>query len=81
VSDRTVHAAWEQMEVVRYDRAGKWYLEPVGFPNLPRQHVGVREAARYALWAADTQYGWIKTELPGGAAFDRAVRRLDGMDE
>ena len=38
MSDRTVHVSYPGMEIVRYDRAGKWYLEPTN-PTLPRQKV------------------------------------------
>jgi hypothetical protein len=73
--DRTVHARWAQMEVVRYDRAGKWYLEPVD-KELPRQHVRIRKAAEYAVWAALNRGGYIYTREPGGAAFDCLVAAL-----
>lgn len=74
MSDRKVHARSPEMEVVRYDRAGKWYLEPEHF-SLPAQHVTVKEAARYAVWAANEANGQIFTGLPGGAMFDRLVAR------
>jgi hypothetical protein len=28
VADRVVHTSYSGMEIVRYDRAGKWYFEP-----------------------------------------------------
>jgi len=72
VSDRTVHAGYDGMEIVRYDRAGKWYLEPTD-PRLRRQRVGVREAARSARWGCEHANGWIQFRLPGGGAFDKAA--------
>lgn len=70
--DRRVHAETPQMQVVRYDKAGAWYLEPTD-PVLPRQKVKVRDAARYAAWAAETG-GQIFFGLPGGGTFDRYTR-------
>jgi hypothetical protein len=73
VSDRTVHAVTHKgVEIVRYDRAGKWFLEwPLG-SMVPCKHVGVNEAARTAVeHSADIRVG-----LPGGKAFDAKVRRF-----
>lgn len=78
MSDRTVHAAYEGMEIVRYDRTGKWYLEPTS-PDLKRQHVDVGDAARSAVWALEHD-GWVEFRLPGGATFDRAVSRVVGRE-
>lgn len=75
LTDRTVHAWYEGMEIVRYDRAGKWYLEPID-PRLARQHVGVHQAARSALWGVENARGVIYRGAPGGATFDRLVRKL-----
>ena len=42
-TDRRVHARLpDGTEVVRYDRAGKWYLEHPELPN--RRHVTLQEA-------------------------------------
>lgn len=70
-NDRTVHAGYEGMEIVRYDRGGKWYLEPTD-AALPRQHVGVKQAARQAVYAIENG-GDFTPRLPGGASFDRYV--------
>lgn len=70
MSDRTVHAENEACEIVRYDRAGKWYIEP---RNGERRHVGVRQAAVSAAMARDMT---IHRGRRGGAAFDRAVREV-----
>lgn len=69
--DRRIHAANDHAEVVRYDKAGKWYIEPRD-KTLPRQRVSVAHAARYALWLYENG-GVIKQGIPGGAAFDRDV--------
>lgn len=62
------------MRVVRYGRAGKWYLEPSGdLSRLPRQSVSVDEAAKYAAWAIE-QGGRIHFGVPFGSTFERRVR-------
>lgn len=66
--DRRIHARLVTgAEVVRYNRAGKWYLEPT-------------EGKRSALTMADvvalacTPLCEVFYGLPGGEAFDRKVR-------
>lgn len=71
MSDRIVHADYPGMEIVRYDRAGKWYFEPTD-PRLPRQHVGVKAAALRAKWALENG-GQVHLGQSGGAVFDRLV--------
>ncbi len=71
--DRTVHATCETFEVVRYDRAGKWYVEEHGGPT--RYHIGVFDAAQRAL-SAEALGGRIFPGLPGGRSFDQKVRIL-----
>lgn len=64
--DRTVHASNGAREIVRYDRAGKWYVELKGLPRIP---VTLAQAAKEAR-----SYGWVHHPgLPGGARFDRLV--------
>lgn len=72
MNDRRVHARWEQMEVVRYDRAGKWYLEPTD-KRAPRQQVTIQGAADYAIWAEENRHGEVFFDVPGGGAFDRLL--------
>jgi regulator of replication initiation timing len=75
MSDRTVHALYSGMEIVRYDKAGKWFLEPTN-KTLERQLVTVEGAANAAIW------GWFKAVgeaqiffgRHGGSTFDRLVR-------
>lgn len=75
MSDRTVHAvSADGIEVVRYDRAGKWYLEPPSHLLLPRQHVTIAEAVRFARWCADNG-GRVFLRRAGGTAFDRKYLR------
>ncbi len=72
--DRTVHAEGIAAEVVRYDRSGKWYIEPKN--GAQRRHVGVNEAAEWAAVAATAVF----TGRPGGVVFDRRVARERGTD-
>lgn len=66
--DRTVHARTRLgNEVVRYDRAGKWYVES---SSLPRQRLTLAQAVKMALApGAEVYFG-----RPGGGRFDAAVR-------
>lgn len=76
MSDRTVHATIHaesvgDVEVVRYDRAGKWWLE---FPGGQRERVTLEGAAFHAggcLPTVDVHFG-----LPGGSRFDSKVREF-----
>lgn len=69
MSDRQIHATLRDgREVVRYDRAGKWFVEG----QHGRRAVSVLEAAQTAIqYAGEIHYG-----LPGGSRFDSAVRRV-----
>ncbi len=71
--DRRVHAHYDGMEVVRYDRSGKWYLEPQD-KSLPRQHVGVRQAAATARWGIEFANGSAQFGRLGGSVFDRILK-------
>jgi hypothetical protein len=65
VSDRTVHAVSERHELVRYDRAGNWYVERTDQPGwVP---VSVVQAARFAADHCQV----VHLGLPGGRTFDR----------
>lgn len=72
---RTIHASSKDCDVVRYNRAGKWYLEPHR-ADKPRQQVSIADAARYAVWAVEHAEGQIHFHRPGGNAFDRVVARI-----
>lgn len=73
MSDRTVHASGPQMEVVRYNKAGKWYLEPTD-RRLPRQSVTIAEAVDYTNWLWKNG-GTPHFDRPGGGRFDSLLRR------
>jgi hypothetical protein len=65
-ADRTVHARTAVGdEIVRYDRAGKWFIEYAG----SRRQITLAEAVGIATWPGATVF----TGLPGGGAFDRKV--------
>jgi len=67
--DRTVHASKEPIELVRYDREGRWYVET---PGYRRSQVTVAEAVSVA-----SQPGWsVSLDLPGGQRFDSLYRRV-----
>lgn len=70
MDDRRVHARIGSLEVVRYDRAGKWYLEADG----SRQPIKVPMAAKLVVASMDTHEVEVFFDLPGGRAFDRQVR-------
>lgn len=66
MSDRTVHGLTDRgAEIVRYDRAGRWYVEWRGV----RSPIDVRQAARLA------RKGEAYLGRPGGGRFDKLVRR------
>lgn len=73
--NRRVHAECDGFEVVRYDRAGKWYVESKD-PGRKREHVGIHEAAIRAFCAV-TLGGQVHTGIPGGGTFDRWVEVLE----
>lgn len=77
--DRRVHAKNGGAEVVRYDRAGHWYIELAadwGRKGLPaqRRKVSLDEAFDHAvfLWC---QGGEIFPGQPGGKAFDLLLEK------
>lgn len=75
MSDRTVHvtiipAAGDRIEIVRYNRAGKWYYEDGG----RRRHLMLAEAAAFAR--EDRPAVIWHEGRKGGAAFDAKVRKL-----
>jgi hypothetical protein len=72
-TDRTVHARYPNMEIVRYDRAGKWYLEPT-ISRAKRQRITLADAVAQAAWAQRHHRGEIFFGRPGGMSFDRKVK-------
>lgn len=70
-ADRTVHGFTDDgRQVVRYDRAGKWYIEYPEGAGKKRRHVTITEAVRAAI-SGRVVYG-----RPGGLAFEARVRKV-----
>lgn len=69
--DRKIHAVRVGVgELVRYDRAGRWYWEPHGGK---RERLTLGEAVERALWCM--QAGRVVFNQQGGATFDARVRK------
>lgn len=69
MNDRRVHAVLEDgTEIVRYDRAGKWFTENGA---RGKRHIHISMAA----WLACEPGATIHYGLAGGKRFDAAVRR------
>jgi hypothetical protein len=69
MNDRRVHAVTsEGWEIVRYDRAGKWYAERPDGRDRITFHMAVYHATRAG---AKSQLG-----IPGGTRFDASVRAV-----
>lgn len=65
-TDRLVHGMTNDGgQIVRYNRAGKWYIE---YPDRKRRFVDIRQAVDAALT------GTARLGLPGGGVFDRLYR-------
>src|SRR4051812_35003619 len=82
--DRTVHASHQatadpltSVELVRYDRQGRWYVETFLLEDdslaTKQRMKTVQGAVQWALWA-ETHGGEIHFDRPGGGHFDYAVR-------
>lgn len=74
-SDRTVHATCGTESLVRYDRAGKWYVEFDATERVQRRKVTLAQAVTIAAnWSRRTS-GEVHLGRLGGARFDAAFRR------
>lgn len=72
MSDRSVHGKTVTgAEVVRYDRAGKWYVEPLAGN---RQRLSVQEAVDLVTMEGAEWY----PSRQGGQQFDAKVRKRKG---
>jgi hypothetical protein len=72
LSDRTVHAELDGVgQVVRYDRAGKWYYEP---PVGRRRALTIKQAVDKAAEMVSCG-GKVYLKRPGGSTFDAFVAR------
>lgn len=69
--DRTIHAIRVGVgELVRYDKAGKWYWEPYGGK---REALTLGQAVERAMWCQEI--GRILFNQRGGTTFDSRVRQ------
>ena len=92
MADRRVHATGLGFEVVRYNRAGRWYVENssgckgwyVQISHHPDDRVVARRTTRARTSVREAARlsvfnGFrITLDLPGGGAFDRYVRMARG---
>jgi hypothetical protein len=78
--ERTVHARNASIEVVRYDRAGKWYCE--SRQGGPRVSLTLDQAVNIGWSIAAAGGGDIVWGQPGGLQFDARLRKrlADGND-
>ena len=74
--DRRVHASYDEMFVVRYERAGKWFGEYDPPRGRPCRQLKLADAVELAIQLGD-QGGTIFLGLPGGGSFDRGVQRRE----
>lgn len=76
MNDRIVHASGGDLavELVRYDKAGKWYIEPRD-KSLPRQHVNIDQAVQVAIYWWYNTNGSPQFDQPGGLQFNRLLRK------
>lgn len=75
--DRTVHArSKDGREVVRYDRAGKWWIES---PDGSRIRLNLTAAISEAYMMAHDDGGVVvRWGQPGGQQFDARLRKALG---
>lgn len=73
-ADRRVHAQSGEEFLVRYNRAGHWYVEYVPARYRPRRRVDIRQAVDLA---ADMlrEGGQVHLGLHGGKRFDALLRK------
>ncbi len=76
-NDRTVHAETGYAEVVRYERAGKWYVEDKVHVSTPLNWRTQMTLAEIIELVRNQPYGEADIYLgrPGGKRFDLAIRR------
>jgi hypothetical protein len=68
--DRVIHGRTPYgEEIVRYDRAGKWYVEK---PGVARRQVSLVQAVRHATKPGSVVY----LGRPGGRTFDSRVQQM-----
>jgi hypothetical protein len=88
MSDRTVHASLVDpddgvtVEIVRYDRQGRWYKEIFRLGErrvfADRQRYGTVHDAADAAMDLEAEGGTVHTGRPGGKQFDAKVAGARG---
>lgn len=78
--NRVVHARDNTTEVVRYQRASNWYLEPRDGSQRVRVPIAQAVAEAVAMYEDLQSPGMIFFGQPGGTTFDRLARRALGED-
>lgn len=74
-NDRTVHAEGvDGTQVVRYDKAGKWWIEYQPHMLRSARPVSISEALEVAL-DCEKDGGVIHLRRSGGRAFDRLIAK------
>lgn len=76
MADRTVHAESNFIEVVRYERSGKWFVEAKPPRRFGPELVTVHDAARIAWNMVRNGRGKVIIDAPGGRTFRRIYRGL-----
>jgi hypothetical protein len=91
MSDRRIHAYADDWQIVRYDRAGKWYAEWVGegkppaWLPVPTRRFPVNTRGRCALITPEAAFAAIRMDativldLPGGRSFDAHIKRYEDL--
>lgn len=78
--DRTVYARGaDGRQVVRYDRAGKWFIEWPADQLKAARKVTLRDAVAETVTIASEGGGDVRWGLPGGQMFYAALRKALGM--
>ncbi|BDZ52673.1 hypothetical protein GCM10025867_49140 (plasmid) [Frondihabitans sucicola] len=75
-TERVVHAALSDGgEIVRYDKAGAWYVEWPPGGGKKRRKLKLSEAVALAVEAHDSKGGFVALGRYGGTRFDADVRK------
>lgn len=76
IGDRVAHARRaDGGEIVRYDRAGKWYIEWPAHEMKQRRLLTLQEAVNHGVAAENETHGCLMLGRYGGQRFGALVRR------
>jgi hypothetical protein len=77
--DREVHAGFpDGGAIVRYERAGKWYLEYPPDAGIKRKLITLKEAVALTIEHEGKPGSFVGLGRAGGLAFDSAYHRAKG---